>query len=111
MAPEANSLMRMVAAVDEFAAAVLRDARLGQGETLEEQGLVQLAAELKHWTPDGLGLRFGERFAPGVHPVADRTPKRSAWAAADEQDSAPGESVPRAGSLATGRRRVAGLDE
>jgi len=98
MAPEGNSLMWMVAAFDEFAATVLRDARLGQGETLEEQGLVQLAAELEHWTPHGLGLRFGMRFPPGVHPVTDRTPKRSAWAAADERDSAPGESDPRAGS-------------
>ena len=89
--------MRMVAAVDEFVATVLRDARLGQGETLEEQGLMQLAAELEHWTPQGVGLRFGVRFPPGVHPATDRTPKRSAWAAVGEQDSAPAESVPRAG--------------
>ncbi len=56
----------LAAAVDEFAATVLRDARLGQGETLEEQGLVQLAAELEHWTPDGLGIRFGRRFQSGA---------------------------------------------
>jgi hypothetical protein len=73
MAPDRDILMRMVAAVDEFAATVLRDARLGQGETLEEQGLVHLAAELEHWTPDGLGIRFGRRFPLGVTPITDRT--------------------------------------
>lgn len=74
MASDPDTPMGIVAAaVDEFAAKVLRDARLGQGETLEEQGLVQLAAELEHWTPGGLGHRFGVRFAPGVHQVTDRT--------------------------------------
>ena len=50
--PEPTHKHKATAALDEFMATVLRHLRMGQGNPLEELGLMKSADELQNWRPD-----------------------------------------------------------
>jgi hypothetical protein len=60
--PEPNAVEKVMAAMDEFIATVLRHLRTGQGSPLEELGLEKSREELQHWRPDipGAGTEPGQ---------------------------------------------------
>lgn len=61
--PEPTVSERVTAAMDEFIATVLRHLRTGQGNPIEELGLVKAKDELQYWRPDipGAGAEPGQR--------------------------------------------------
>jgi len=61
--PEPTVSERVTAAMDEFIATVLRHLRTGQGNPIEELGLVKAKDGLQYWRPDipGAGAEPGQR--------------------------------------------------
>ncbi len=59
--PDPTTAEKVMAAMDEFMATVLRHLRTGQGTPLEELGLDKSKDELQHWRPDvpGAGTEAG----------------------------------------------------
>ncbi|WP_300606594.1 hypothetical protein [Trebonia sp.] len=60
--PDPTTAEKVMAAMDEFMATVLRHLRTGQGAPLEELGLEKSRDELQHWRPDipGSGTEPGQ---------------------------------------------------
>jgi hypothetical protein len=50
--PKPRPAEKVLAALDDFMATVLRHLRTGEGDPLEDLGLVKSSAELQNWRPD-----------------------------------------------------------
>jgi hypothetical protein len=50
--PKPRDAEKVLAAMDDFVATVLRHLRTGEGDPLEELGLTKSSEELQNWRPD-----------------------------------------------------------
>jgi hypothetical protein len=50
--PEPTAAEKVMTAMDDFVATLLRHLRTGEGDPLEELGLAKSSEELQNWRPD-----------------------------------------------------------
>ena len=69
--PEPRAADKVMTAVDDFVATLLRHLRTGEDDPLEQLGLVKSSAELQNWRPDIPGA--GTEPEPGPEPDPEPT--------------------------------------